>query len=195
MKNQPLAVLAVGLVLVAFVGGAFAGDPSTSHRSAVERSWQAVPASDGFRGTRLETLWIFDADFSTETGDNAGWTTPDRSGTLASENYWHHDTIRIGGFPELGDTTWWCGTYNECWRQPRGYANDWVQVLERSFPEVDANTDPGDPLTLDWDQRFAMEHDYDYGYVEISDDGGDTWTTIHTANNPGFAGKPGLSQY
>jgi hypothetical protein len=194
MKNQHLVMLAVGLVLVAFAGGAFAGDPEARHGSAVERSWQAAPAPSDFAGSRLETLWIFDANFETETGDNAGWISYDVSGTLGQENYWHHDTIRIGGFAYLGDSTWWCGTYNDCWRQPRGYGNDWVQVLERSFPEVDANTDPGDPLTMEWDQRFALEHDYDYGYVDISDDGGSTWTTLYTANNPGFAGKPGTSQ-
>jgi hypothetical protein len=83
-----------------------------------------------------ETLWIFDADFEDLTGDNAGWTSYDRSGTLAVENYWHKDTIRINGFTHLGDSTWWCGKYDPCWRQPRGYGNDWMQLLWRSFPEV-----------------------------------------------------------
>jgi hypothetical protein len=154
--------------------------------------FQQAPIEKEFERTRLETLWIFDADYSDLEGDNAGWTVWDRSGTLATENYWHHDTIRIGAYAHLGDSTWWCGTENPCWRQPRGYGNDWLQVLERNFPEIEANTDPGDELYLDWDQRFAMEHDYDYGYVDVSTDDGDTWTTLHTVNNPGFAGKPGF---
>ncbi len=186
-------MLAVGMVLISAAGAWANSNDGTEFKSAIPGDSHSRTAG-GFAGTRLETLWIFDADFETETGDNEGWTTYDRSGTLASENYWHHDTIRIGAFAYLGDTTWWCGTYNECWRQPRGYANDWVQVLEREFPEVAANTTAGDPLTLEWDQRFAMEHDYDYGYVDISDDDGSSWTTVLIVNNPGFAGKPGMSQ-
>ncbi|MCK4512759.1 hypothetical protein KAW64_13525, partial [bacterium] len=45
-----------------------------------------------FERTTAETLWIFDADFEDLSGDNAGWTTYDRSGTLAQVNYWHKDT-------------------------------------------------------------------------------------------------------
>jgi hypothetical protein len=33
-----------------------------------------------------------------------------------------------------------------------------------------------------------MEKDYDYGYVDISDDGGDSWVTIATYVNPGTQG-------
>jgi hypothetical protein len=185
---------AVGLVLVLAGSVASANSYDTEIPSSMRaRSGRGAPET-GFRGARDETLWIFNADFTTETGDNAGWTVWDRSGTVAVENYWHHDTIRIGDFAHLGDSTWWCGTYNDCWRQARGYGNDWLQILKRDFPEVNANTDPGDELFLDWDQRFAMEHDYDYGYIEISGDGGATWTTLHSVTNPGFAGKPGMSQ-
>ncbi|MBC8450892.1 T9SS type A sorting domain-containing protein [bacterium] len=141
---------------------------------------------------RSETLWIFDADFEDLLGDNAGWVSEDLSGTLGSENYWHKDTIRINGFEWLGDSTWWCGTYNECWRQPRGYGNDWCQLMWRDIP-LSEWSEAGDVVTLEWDQRIAMENDYDYGYVEVSSDGGSTWETAYTANNPGFAGKPGSS--
>ena len=147
----------------------------------------------GLRSVGEETLWIFDADFEDLTGDNAGWTSLDMSGTLAVTNYWHKDTIRINGFEHLGDSTWWCGTYNDCWRQPRGYGNDWICVLERSFSEVAALTNPGDLLVLEYDQRIAMESDYDYGYTDVSSDGGITWTTVQTVENAGFAGHPGMS--
>jgi hypothetical protein len=196
MRSKTLIVLAVvGMVLAVFVAGASSKGLGTEFQSAMPYfDESSSSAASGLRGARLETLWIFDADFHDLEGDNAGWTSLDRSGTLATENYWHKDTIHMLNLPYLGDSTWWCGTYNECWLQSRGYANSWVMVLERSFPEVDTNTDPGDPLTLEWDQRFAMEHDYDYGYVDVSVDGGGTWATIHTVNNPGFAGKPGFSQ-
>jgi hypothetical protein len=194
MQMRTLVVLAVGVVLIASVSGAWArGEDFSSTSDPLFIEGPTTPGS-GFRGARLETLWIFEADFDDLEGDNAGWTALDRSGTLGQENFWHHDTIHMLNLAHLGDSTWWCGTYNECWRQPRGYGNSWIMVLERDFPEIDANTDPGDPLALDWDQRFAMEHDYDYGYVDISTDGGGTWTTLHTVNNPGFAGKPGFPQ-
>ncbi len=144
--------------------------------------------------SRAETLWIFDADFEDLLGDNAGWIAQDRSGTLAVENYWHKDTIRINGFEWLGDSTWWCGKNDPCWRQPRGYGNDWYQLLYREFPEVPLHTDPGDTLILEYDQRVAMESEYDYGYTDVSTDGGQTWTTVKVVDNPGFAGTPGISQ-
>jgi hypothetical protein len=186
------------LLTIVSAGAAGAAGESSSDarvRSRVPRPIHTLSSSHS--PTRSETLWIFDADFEDLLGDNAGWISEDRSGTLGQENYWHKDTIhRWSQDPEhpLGDSTWWCGTYDPCWRQPRGYGNDWVQVLERSFPEVAAYTDPGDELYLVYDQRYAMENDYDYGYTDVSVDGGETWTTVQLVDNPGFAGTPGISQ-
>ena len=149
-------------------------------------------AGSEFQGARYETLWIFDADFEDLTGDNAGWTSLDLSGTLGQENFWHKDTIRLTE-TYLGDSTWWCGRYNECWRQSRGYGNNWMQLMSRDLP-LSSWSVPGDEVVLEFDQRFAIEHDYDYGYVEVSDDGSSTWVTIYTVTDPGFAGKPGRSK-
>ncbi len=192
MESRPLVLLGVAALLVLSVTGA--GARGLEIDSTDDPVWgrQDVEGAE-FKSARLETLWIFDAQFNTTTGDD-DWTVLDRSGTLGMENEWHKDTIRIGGFPHLGDSAWWCGKYNECWRQPRGYGNNWLMSLERAFPEVAINTNPGDELTLEYDQRFALEHDYDYGYIDVSTDGGDTWVTEHSVNNPGFAGKPGLSK-
>jgi hypothetical protein len=170
-----------------------AGAPKPDVRSlaiSAPTPQRAAPA----QGAHHETLWIFDADFEDLLGDNAGWVSEDRSGTLEILNYWHKDTIRINGFSHLGDSTWWCGTYDPCWRQPRGYGNDWHQVLSREFPEVAALTEPGDGLTLEYDQRYAIENGYDYGYTDVSTDGGQSWTTVESVDNPGFAGHPGMSQ-
>jgi hypothetical protein len=151
------------------------------------------PDARGFRSVGEETLWIFDADFEDLSGDNLGWLSLDRSGTLEQVNYWHKDTIRINGFEHLGDSTWWCGTYNDCWRQPRGYGNDWVCILSRELP-LSSWSDPGDDVVLEWDQRCAMEFLYDYGYVDVRALGDSTWTTRRVVNNPGFHGQPGVSQ-
>ena len=64
------------------------------------------PDARDLRSVGEDTLWIFDADFEDLTGDNAGWTSLDMSGTLEQVNYWHKDTIRINGFEHLGDSTW-----------------------------------------------------------------------------------------
>jgi len=165
-----------------------AGSASGPMETALLSEGVAAPG-----GARAETLWIFDADFEDLVGDNAGWTTYDRSGTLAVPNHWHKDTIRINGFTHLGDSTWWCGKYDPCWRQPRGYGNDWVDVLERHFDEASALA-PGTALSFEYDQRVAMEKDYDYGYVDISVDSGYSWTTLSVVTNPGFVGTPGSSQ-
>jgi hypothetical protein len=190
MKNTFLIAVAIGTVL-ALTTGALAAGIGTDLVSRVPTPGMPRGGTQ-LEGTRLETLWIFDADFEDLVGDNAGWTALDVSGTLGMDNYWHHDTIRINGFTHLGDSTWWCGTYNECWRQPRGYGNNWMQILERHFTEASGLTGA---LTLEYDQRFAMELDYDYGYVDIrSPATSDTWYTVVTVDNPGFAGTAGMSQ-
>jgi len=189
-----------GTLALLSVAAAFllaAGATARPAADAVRRVVAPSPdAHDASRPTaRTETLWIFDADFENLVGDNAGWTSSDRSGTLAIENYWHKDTIRINGFEHLGDSTWWCGKNDPCWRQPRGYGNYWLQLLWRGFPEVATQTSVGHTLLLEYDQRYAMEKAYDYGYVDLrSAATGDTWYTLHSFCNPGFLGTPGMSQ-
>ncbi len=196
--SVPVLVAAALLAVVLVVIPAAAREPAAPRELAGESRASRVPLPEisapgaGHESARRETLWIFDADFEDMTGDNAGWLSIDRSGTLGQENYWHKDTIRINGFEHLGDSTWWCGTYDECWVQPRGYGNNWYQLLWRDFP-LSEWSGSGDTVTLEWDQRFAMEKDYDYGFVEISTNAGSTWTTIGTYQNPGFQG-PGISQ-
>ncbi len=189
MRATTVSVLVLALLLTAM--------PAASReRAGEERRASLVPLPDvsvcrgALEGARLETLWIFDADFEDLTGDNAGWVSIDFSGTARQENYWHKDTIRLTE-SYLGDSTWWCGTYDICWLQPRGYGNDWHQVMYRDLPLAQWSQS-GDDVVLEFDQRFAMEHDYDYGYIDISDDGGGSWSTIYTICNPGFAGKPGF---
>jgi hypothetical protein len=197
MNWKTTIVMAVCAILVAYAGIASATGIDSKLLNRVPNPNAGAAPSGERSGARLETLWIFDADFSTLTGDNAGWTVYDRSGTLACTNYWHHDTIHMWNQSPshpLGDSTWWCGTYNSCWRQPRGYANDWLQMLERHFTEASGSA-PGADMRLEYDQRYAIENDYDYGYVDIrSSATADTWFTLVTISNPGFAGTPGRSQ-
>ena len=194
MNGRTLIVLVQWAALVALVmlvagsAGARGFDPGRMDTHVPLPN--ASQAGRELQGTRMETLWIFDADFEDLIGDNAGWTSIDLSGSLGVENFWHKDTIRLTE-PYLGDSTWWCGKYDECWIQPRGYGNNWLQLMHRDF-ELSSWSVSGDEVVLEFDQRFAMEHDYDYGYIEVSDDGGYTWATLYTVTNPGFAGKPGF---
>jgi hypothetical protein len=200
MRSGPLAILAILMVATVAFG---AGDGSDLV-SRVPGPDMPTLSEGGYRGVRLETLWIFCADFEDESTwdavrcpdispggqtSNAGWTSYDRSGTLAQENYWHRDTVRVPTvhYPYLGLQAWWCGTYNICWRQPRGYGNEWLQILKRTLTAGEMGTG-GDLVELEWDQRYAMERNYDYGYVEVSNDGGANWSTLAAYNNTGFQG-------
>jgi hypothetical protein len=189
-KRRVGAAPAVAGILACLLAASTAvGRPhgAADRSSTVAPDRRADGAATAIRVAHVETLWIFDADFEDLTGDNAGWVSYDRSGFIGQENYWHKDTIRINGFAWLGDSTWWCGTVSPCWRQPRGYGNDWIQYLERDFP-LASWSNPGDLVEFEWDQRYAMERLYDYGYVDISTDGGLSWTTIARYNNTGFQG-------
>jgi hypothetical protein len=185
--RRPILILALGVSVVAMLAlVASARDIRTSRATQLRSPAPEVASTGALRGARLETLWIFDADFEDLEGDNAGWTTIDYSGTLPQLNYWHHDTIRLTE-EYLGESTWWCGTYDPCWRQPRGYGNDWYQVLERNMVEIEAGS-PGDVVMLEWDQRYAIERNWDYGYVDVSGDGGATWSTFAAYTNTGSLG-------
>jgi hypothetical protein len=153
-------------------------------------------------GKDADTTWIFDADFETTTGDNIGcddltdqteWYAEDQSGVMPIPNYWHLDTLH-----SYGDSSMWCGRCWPCWALPCGYGNNWIQHLTHRFgdgTEIDS-------ARLDYRQIFAMENDYDYGYVDIRviTTGGDTidqgtddeWKKIIYFDNPGFAGMPGV---
>jgi len=193
MKDRLLVVLMVGLMLTICVGTA------TARRSEATDLNSAVPAPTRLARTeesqeaRADTLWLFYADFEDLSGDNAGWLSLDISGTAGQENKWHQDTIHPN--PGNHGVTWWCGTVTPCWvyGQDRGYGNNWIAYLIRDFPLASWSA-ASDTVSLNFDQRFAMEHDYDYGYLDISTDGGSTWDTPISYTNPGFAGKPGFAK-
>lgn len=193
MKDRLLVVLMVGLMLAICVSTATAKrDEAYDLKSAVPTPTRLAQTEE-HRGARANTLWIFYADFEDLTGDNDGWVSLDISGTAGQENKWHQDTIRPN--PGNHGITWWCGKVTPCWEygQDRGYGNNWISHLERDFPLASWSTS-GDAVSMNFDQRFAMEHDYDYGYLDISTDGGSTWDTPISYTNPGFAGKPGFAQ-
>ncbi len=193
MKTAITAVVAAAFVAgLACDASARSADIASPPGYAPRAAGVPVREAPARQDRDVDTLWIFDADFEDHSGDNAGWQTFDMSGyPVPDGDYWHKDTIRLTE-TYLGDSTWWCGTYCSWWLQPRGYGNDWAQWLYRLLPLNDWS-DPGDAVTLEWDQRYALEHDYDYGYLDISNDYAATWLTVAAVVNNGFAGKPGPS--
>jgi hypothetical protein len=155
-----------------------------------------------------DTTWIFDADFEDLTGDNwgihdlgqpgdslTGWYTQDRSGTaLPIENHWHLDTLNSYKDGTPPDSSMWCGTCNHScsasWIQQCGYGNNWTDYLTLEIDLTGYSL-----LELSFRQIFAMEHDYDYGYVDVSTDDGQSWVTKAYYHNPGFAEQPGIRQF
>jgi hypothetical protein len=161
-------------------------------------SGQTLQPAGSNSPARAETTWIFDANFEDFTGDNwgiqdlglpgdelTGWYTTDRSGGRPQGVYWHTDSFMAYPDGTPPDTSMWCGTCEgtECWAQPCGYGNDWSQHLVREF---DLTEYSGEPIVLEFMQQYAMEKDYDYGYLDVSDDSGSTWTTLNWTCNPGY---------
>jgi hypothetical protein len=148
------------------------------------------------RSAKVETTWIFDANFEDFEGDNwgiqdlgqpgdslTGWHTYDASGNREQGVYWHVDTVNAYPDGTPPDSSMWCGTTNKCWLIPRGYGNRWRQYLERGF---DLTPYAGSEINLDFRQKFALERLYDLGYVDVSTDSGETWTTVAQYSDPGF---------
>ena len=53
---------------------------------------------------------------------------------------------------------------------------------------------PSGNATLTFENLYSMEEGYDYGYVQVSEDGGETWTSLsnnHTVDEGGFNGNSG----
>lgn len=199
MRRTALALLAVGTLLALCASGALAG-PNMLKVSPVPLPDSFFPAAREFEHERADTIWFFVADFNNTTGDNAWWSV-DVSGQVAETNYWHLDTIRtnwiVNSVDVLGDWAWWCGKYDVCWLQPRGYGNLWTQYLWRDFTPQMVGVSNGALIQLTFNQRYALERAYDYGYVDVGTIVGgvaDWDTTVAFYTNPGFAGKPGTSQ-
>ncbi len=233
MKFAPVTILVIGLSLalcagVATANRAFEDEDSlrgggtrraTAVKSPAEAYYDALYESgdgpDGQRASdRDEPVWFYEVDF--DSGEE-GWIGYDRSWVIGypkpQENYWHRDTVRMHPIDPLYDHlddgdgvpySWWCGTTNDCWPQPRGYSNDWVNYLQRGFWATDLPTATGE-LYLEFDQRFAMDTrgggdygffgvwneadgwNYDFGWGDEGTGADPKWVAH---NSEGFGGYP-----
>jgi hypothetical protein len=170
-------------------------------------SLEAQAETPALSGAAVETTWIFDADFEDITGDNygiddlgqpgdslTGWYTVDLSGTPGKTNHWHLDTLNSYKDGTPPDSSMWCGSCDhdcpENWELECGYGLGWIDYLSHYF-----DLTPYDSARIVFRHIFAMEKDYDYGFVEVTTDSGESWNILASYTNPGFEFTPGVPQF
>jgi len=87
-------------------------------------------------------------------------------------------TFRFTGSTQVGlvDTTAHSGSY--VWWSNRGDDSD--MTLTRAFDLSEVSKATGEQLTLEFWAWYDIEEDWDYTYVEVSTDGGETWEILTT---------------
>jgi M6 family metalloprotease-like protein len=75
-----------------------------------------------------------------------------------------------------GDHVWWSRSGNQFGCAPQGGHN-----LDIALPEL-ATLAPGTPVTVSFKSMWDVEWDYDYGFVMISTDGGNTYQSLPSEN-------------
>jgi immune inhibitor A len=71
-----------------------------------------------------------------------------------------------------GDHLWWSRSGNNFGCTPQGAHN-----LDIALPEL-ATLAPGTPVTVTFKSKWDIEWDYDYGFVMVSTDGGNTYRSL-----------------
>ncbi|MCK4547246.1 MAG: T9SS type A sorting domain-containing protein [Candidatus Eisenbacteria sp.] len=93
--------------------------------------------------------------------------------------YWHPDTYQA-----YSGQSWWCGTSTGTicteWGNAPGYGDLWNQMLTLD-PDLDGVA-PGDTVQLNCWVRYDLECDYDYAYIQYSNDAAVSWTTLAMFN-------------
>ncbi|MBN1945585.1 MAG: SBBP repeat-containing protein [Bradymonadales bacterium] len=79
--------------------------------------------------------------------------------------YWHPDTYGDRG-------VMWCGADDSAWSSPPGYGNYWNQALTKAFDL------PSGDIRLVFEAQWDTEWDFDFGWVQVSIDGGDSYDTL-----------------
>jgi len=96
--------------------------------------------------------------------------------------HWHIDTYNAYG---SSGYSWWCGMFNSEWPNSPGYGNGWKDYLQHSF-DLTAATGT---VTLTYQRKYDTERNYDYAYVEVSDNSGLSWTQFKS-----YTGSAGWKQ-
>ncbi len=142
-----------------------------------------------YGGINMESAW----DISTGTSSvivavvDTGVAYENSSGP----GFWHRDTYNAYGGSGY---SWWCGVSEalSSWTviygtdpTPPGYGNGWKQYLQHQFDLTSAIG----TVTFSYYYKYDIERGYDYFYVDVSDNNGQSWTKLKEyTNNPG--GRP-----
>jgi len=120
---------------------------------------------------------VFTEDF--QDGE-AGWTSLD---LLATGLTWWNRTSYFDGVSTRG--VMWCGGDDPNWVTGPGYGNNWNEKLRKSF------TLPAGNPSIDYIVQYDTEPSYDFLRVEVSNDGGLSYTTldIYDGNSGGFVAR------
>ncbi|MEJ2720319.1 MAG: hypothetical protein P8181_04165 [bacterium] len=102
----------------------------------------------------------------------AGWTPLNM---MQQGGPYFHQTTYFDGVSNRG--VMWCGTDGTWMVSGPGYGNNWKQYMHKSF------TLGSGPQQLSYEIQWDTEPGYDYVYVEISNDGFDTWTVLAQYDN------------
>jgi YVTN family beta-propeller protein len=116
-----------------------------------------------------DTTCLYWEDFYDTTG---GWIPVN---LLVSDTsvYWHQATYTDG---QGTRGVMWCGDSIPTWATPPGYCDNWIQYLTKEFA-----LPPGMPNVI-YSIQYDVEEDYDYVYLDVSNDNGDNYTTLETWN-------------
>jgi DNA-binding beta-propeller fold protein YncE len=116
-----------------------------------------------------DTVCVYWEDFQQGAG---GWVPKD---PYAQPTYWHRATYTSVG-------VMWCGTDGPELSTPPGYGNRWTQYLTKSFTLASGS------VSISYRVQYDTEQDYDVLYLDISTNGGETYTTLEywSGNSGGF---------
>ena len=96
------------------------------------------------------------------------WTTEDL--TTEKDTHWHIEPVKCGHYNVLA-----CGYWDAYGRYH--YGNNWDESVQPCDAPFDLSMVEG--VMLEFDLCTEIETGYDYFYVEISPDGGQTWKEIY----------------
>lgn len=118
------------------------------------------------------------------------WKRPDGTPyTLTGEGIHNADAYRVG-LPTgtlidevpSGSRAWHSGAGNDFGCPPAGGHN-----LDVFLPDL-AQTASASAITLEFQSLYEIEWDFDYGFVMVSDDEGETWTALRSLNGTTISG-------